>query len=174
MEAFGTCGGYLNLWNVRCDMDINFERLKYEVMGLLRSKNIMVLATSSDDRVTARSVSCVVLNCRIYFQTDKIFLKCEQIVRNPNVALCVDNIQIEGNARIKGHPFGEENKVFIEKFKKVHNGSFNTYSHMKNEVVVEIEPLLITLWKYRDGRPFRDFLDLTNRRAHREYYDNSK
>lgn len=155
-------------------MDIDFEKLKVEVMELLRSKNVAVLATSSSDRVTARSVSYVIINSRIYFQTDKTFLKYKQIIKNPNVALCIDNIQIEGNAKIKGHPFNEENRAFIEEFKKAHNGSFNTYSHMENEVVIEIEPVSVTLWKYEEGQPLRDFLDLQNKRARREYYDNSK
>lgn len=164
----------LELMNMRCAVDLNFERSKDEVMGLLKNNNVMVLATSSSDRVTARSVSCVVINSKIYFQTDKTFLKYEQIIKNPNAALCIDNIQIEGKAKIIGHPFNEENKTFIEEFKKVHNGSFIAYSHMENEVVIEIEPSLITIWKYEEGKPFRDFIDFTNKRAHREYYDNSK
>lgn len=155
-------------------MNIDFEKLKGEVMGLLRNKDIMVLATSSSDRVTARSVSYIVLNSSIYLQTDKTFLKCKQIIINPNVALCIDNIQIEGSAKIKGHPFDEENRAFVEEFRKVHNGSFNAYSHMENEVVIEIEPISITLWKYEEGKPLRDFLDLRDKRAYREYYDNSK
>lgn len=155
-------------------MNIDFEKLKGEVMGLLRNKDIMVLATSSNDRVTARSVSYIVLNSSIYFQTDKTFLKCKQIIINPNVALCIDNIQIEGSAKIKGHPFDEENRAFVEEFRKVHNGSFNAYSHMENEVVIEIEPISITLWKYEEGKPLRDFLDLRDKRAYREYYDNCK
>jgi uncharacterized pyridoxamine 5'-phosphate oxidase family protein len=155
-------------------VNTDFQKLKDEVIEMLRNKHIVVLATSSSNRVTARSVSCVVLNSKIYFQTDKTFLKCEQIIENPNVALCIDNIQIEGNAMIKGHPFDKENKAFIEEFKKVHNGSFNAYSHMENEVVVEIEPVSVTLWKYEEGKPLRDFLDLKNKKAHREYYNNSK
>ena len=155
-------------------MDIDFDKLKDEVMELLRSKKVAVLATSSCDKVTARSVSYIILNSRIYFQTDKTFLKCEQMIKNPNVALCIDNIQIEGSAKIKGHPFAEENRAFIEEFKKVHYGSFNAYSHMENEVVVEIEPISIILWKYEEGKPLRDFLVLRDKRAYREYYDNSK
>lgn len=159
---------------MRCVLNMNFEKLKDEAMELLSNKKVAVLATSSSDRVTARSVSYIVLNSRIYFQTDKTFLKYKQMIKNPNVALCIDNIQIEGSAKIKGHPFAEENRAFIEEFKKVHNGSFNAYSHMENEVVVEIEPISITLWEYEEGKPLRDFLDLQNRRAYREYYDNSK
>lgn len=78
-------------------------------MELLRSKKAAVLATSSSDRMTARSVSYIVLNSKIYFQTDKTFLKYKQIIKNPNAALCIDSVQIEGSAKIKEHPFDEEN-----------------------------------------------------------------
>ncbi|KYH28749.1 pyridoxamine 5'-phosphate oxidase [Clostridium tepidiprofundi DSM 19306] len=134
----------------------------------------MVLATSKNNRVTARSVSCILVNSKIYFQTDKTFLKYDQIKHNPNVALCVDNFQVEGYAKIKGHPFEEKNKNFIEVFRKEHEGSFNAYSHMRNEVVIEVEPKFITAWKYENGKPFREFLDFENGRAYRKYYDNSK
>jgi inorganic pyrophosphatase/uncharacterized pyridoxamine 5'-phosphate oxidase family protein len=160
--------------NCETRIELDFTQEKDEVFQLLKNKKIMCLATSADNRVTARSMSCIVINEKIYFQTDRIFLKYHQIIDNPHVALCVDNIQIEGLANIKGHPYSEENKDFIEKFKKEHNGSFLNYSHMENEIVVEVKPCLITLWKYIDGKPLRDFLDFVNEKASTECYNNSK
>jgi uncharacterized pyridoxamine 5'-phosphate oxidase family protein len=151
-------------------MDLVYSELRDEFFSLLGGKRFMVLATSAEDRVTARSMSCVIFDDKILFQTDKAFVKYEQMIKNPSVALCVDNIQIEGIARMKGHPLDESNSDFAEAFKKVHTASFDNYSQMKNEVVVEIDPLLVTVWKYEDGRPLRDFLDLKNKKACREYY----
>ncbi|WIF95468.1 pyridoxamine 5'-phosphate oxidase family protein [Caminicella sporogenes] len=159
--------------DIECE-EIKFDELKIEFEKLIKIKKYMVLATSKDNRVTARSVSCIVINSKIYFQTDKTFLKYKQIKSNPNVALCIDNFQVEGYAKIKGHPFEIENKNFIEVFKKVHNGSFNTYSHMENEVVIEVEPKFVTAWKYENGKAFKEILDFKNRKAYRKYYDNSK
>jgi uncharacterized pyridoxamine 5'-phosphate oxidase family protein len=133
----------------------------------------MVLATSYQDKVTARSMSCIIINRKIYCQTDKTFLKHNQMVKNPNVALCLDNIQIEGVAKIKQHPFAEENKGFIDIFKEKYKGSYENYSHMNNEVVVEIDPTFITLWTYENTQSFRDFLDIKQNKAYREIYDNS-
>ena len=121
-------------------MEVDFDSIQEEILNLLGENKIMVLATSCENRVTARNMSCVIIDKKIYFQRDKTFLKYQQILKNSNVALCVDNIQIEGTAKIKKHPFDEENKDFIGLFKKNYKGSFDNYSHMDNEVVVEIEP----------------------------------
>lgn len=147
-------------------MELNFSAFKREIFELLGDKKIMVLATSSDNRVTARNMSCVIIDDKIYFQTDKTFLKYEQMLNNPNVALCTDNIQIEGVAKIKKHLFDEENKAFEKNYKS----SYDNYSNLDNEIVVEVEPTLITLWKYEDGQPFREFLDISKKNAYREFY----
>ena len=152
-------------------MEVDFSEFKREIFQLLGDKKTMVLATSSDNRVTARNMSCVVIDKLIYFQTDKTFLKYQQILENPNIALCVDNIQIEGVAKIKKHPFDEENKKFLSTLEKSYKSSFDNYSKMKNEVVVKIVPTLITIWKYQDGQPFRDFLDISKKQAYREIYN---
>jgi len=152
-------------------MKIDFDLSEQEIFNSIGNGKIMVLATCSENRVTARNMSCVVIDKLIYFQTDKTFLKYQQILENPNIALCVDNIQIEGIAKIKKHPFDEENKKFLSTFEKSYKSSFDKYSKMKNEVVVEIVPTLITIWKYQDGQPFRDFLDISKKQAYRGIYN---
>ena len=65
----------------------------------------MVLATALAEKVTARMMSVVVLEEKLYFQTDITFRKYQQIRSNPHVALCADNIQIEGYCQErKGSP----------------------------------------------------------------------
>jgi len=93
------------------------------------------------------------------------------MIKNPNVVLCVDNLQIEGVSKIKQHPFAKENKEFIDIFKEKYKGSYENYSHMNNEVVVEIEPTSITLWRYENTQPFRDFLNIKQNKAFREIYN---
>ncbi len=152
-------------------MDIDFDLLENEIFNILGNKKVMVLATSYGDSVTARNMSCIILDKKIYFQTDTAFQKIKQIIGNPNVALCVDNIQIEGIAKIKKHPLDEESKEFINAFKEGYKGSYECYSHMKNEVVVEIEPTFITLWKYEGSQPYRDFLEIKSNKAYRVIYE---
>lgn len=71
----------------------------YEKLG---SHKKMVLSTSCKDKVTSRMMSIIVLNNMFYFQTDINSRKANQILSNSYVALCVDNIQIEGVCKNAG------------------------------------------------------------------------
>jgi uncharacterized pyridoxamine 5'-phosphate oxidase family protein len=129
----------------------------------------MILATSAQNRVTARPVSIINNGLLVLFQTDKDFIKYQQIKQNPNVALCIGNMQIEGTAKITCQPF--ENNFFIDNFKRLHQSAFQRYSHLKDNVIIEVQPKLITFWEYDENhKPFRDFLNITEQKAYREYY----
>ncbi len=149
---------------------LDYFQVEKEVIDFISRNSKMVLATCSENRVTARAVSIVNQGMKILFQTDTEFLKYRQIIENPNVALCSGNIQIEGQATITCHPF--ENPYFIENYKVIHKTAFEKYSHLKDNVIVQVEPSLITFWKYTevDRKPYRDFLDVKVQKAYREYY----
>lgn len=150
-------------------MDLDYEILKKEIVEIIERNKIMVLATSDNNRVTARSMSIINEGLKIYFQTDKKFLKYIQMENNSKVALCIDNIQIEGTVRINGHPSDNNNTRYRELYKMKHEGSYVKYSMIETEVVIEVIPLLITIWKYINNQPCRDFL-FVNEKAIREYY----
>jgi general stress protein 26 len=145
--------------------------LKEEIIAMLEREKHIVIATCSDGRVTARTMSHVNAGMDIFFQTDKRFLKIEQILKNPRVALCAGNLQIEGIAKLQGHPFDSENADFCSLYKQKHPHSFEMYAAMKDEIVIKVKPSLFTLWKYIDGKPCRDYLNLNENIAYREYYD---
>jgi uncharacterized pyridoxamine 5'-phosphate oxidase family protein len=150
--------------------EIDCGELEKEVVRLLKKTKHAVLATCAEERVTARTMSCVSDGLAIYCQTDSSYMKYKQIVENPNVALCAGNMQLEGTASILGHPLADENKRFAELFKEKHPGSFSTYSHLENEVVIGIEPKRVVLWKYDvNGGSYRDFLELADGRAYRQF-----
>lgn len=149
---------------------LNYREMKAEVLEALDQNIEMVLATCSGNRVTARTISIICQELVIWFQTDQTFLKAQQIIENPQVALAVGNLQIEGMARIVGHPLA--NDFFMKNYPKRHASAFQSYSHLPREVLVEVEPRVITVWKYDEHtRPFRDFLQLPQKLAYREYYD---
>lgn len=149
---------------------LDYSKVEKEVIDFITRNNKMVLATCSENRVTARTVSIINQGLKIYFQTDIEFLKYRQIKENSNVALCQGNVQIEGQAKITCHPF--ENPYFIENYQNRHKTAFEKYSHLKDNVIIEIEPNLITFWKYTeaDRKPYRDFLNVKEQKAYREYY----
>lgn len=112
-------------------------------------------------------MSCIFIGLRIAFQTSIASTKIRQIRENPRVALCMENMQIEGEATISGHPY--DIPWFREMYSRLHPGSFRAYSWLDEECVVEVEPKLISLWKYIEGRPCIDRLDIMKRKAFREY-----
>lgn len=150
-------------------MEIQYDVLQSEIANLLGDHKIMVLATAVGDCVTARSMSCIICGLDVLFQTDVNYVKSGQIRANPNVALCWNNLQIEGRAEITGNMKEERNRDFIEKFKTHYEGSYRAYSHLPTEIVIRVRPTKMTLWKYDEGKPYRDFLLVSEDRACREY-----
>ena len=82
----------------------------------------MVLSTSENDIVSSRMMSVILMDGTFYFQTDCTFRKYRQISSNRNVALCIDNIQIEGICEELGHR--PDNEDFCRQFVV---GRYTTY-----------------------------------------------
>ncbi len=150
---------------------LNYTDLENEVLDLMEHNRTMVFATGSSQRVTARMMSVIHVGLTVYFQTSRDSIKYAQLKENPHVALCAANIQVEGLATVGSHPMADESTFFADLYQKYHRGSFITYSRLPGNVVVGVEPTLITLWKYDDaGQPFRDYLNVEARTAFREMY----
>ena len=152
-------------------MEISYNELRQEIDDFLKKNKTLVLATSANDRVSARMIEFVNVGLKLMFETDKRSGKFKQIMKNPNVAICAKNVQIEGIATIGKHPKDSSNKEFIELYKKDHAYAYQLYSHLENSVVISIHPKLIALWKNIDGKPFQEFLYIDDNRAERIYYD---
>lgn len=118
----------------------------------------MVLSTSLNDRVSSRTMSVVLIKGLFYFQTDVTFSKYQQLKSNPNVALCIDNIQIEGMCIEIGHPL--KNDAFCEHFKECFKGSFDAYTALQNERLFAVKPIRIERWIYKDGIPYIESFDV--------------
>ena len=142
--------------------DFDFDKKTEELFDKLGESRIMVLATGDGQRISARSMSVVIYERKLYFQTDKTYLKYSQMMKNNNVALCVDNISFEGKCREIGSPL--DNKDFCRLYKKYFEGSFNAYTHLDNEVLFEVTPTLIKLWTYKDSLPYIETFDFSHRK----------
>ena len=121
----------------------------------------MVLSTALNDYVTSRMMSIINLNNKLYFQTDNTFRKYNQLKRNPHVALCIDNIQIEGLCNEVGTPI--ENEDFCNAYRDCFTNSFNRYTLLKNERLFAVTPTFIERWVYINGTPCVQIFDIENR-----------
>ena len=144
-----------------------FEVLKKECLDILDNNKHIVLATSYNDLVTARTISYVMINEKLYFQTLKTYEKVYQITHNNKVALCIDNLQIEGLAKIVGHPFDNKNNLFLELYKEKHNSAYQKYSSLADEVVIEVTINKISRWIYIDNVGHKEIINLITK----EYKD---
>ena len=137
-------------------MDIYTDKIKafYSDFGTGRK---MVLSTSENNRVSSRMMSVVLIDGEFYFQTDITMKKYHQICANDNVALCIDNIQIEGKCTEAGHPLN--NARFCEVFQECFRGSYDAYSSLENERLFIVKPLYIERWVYKDRIPYMESFD---------------
>ena len=71
-----------------------------------------ILATTKDNRVTARRMRLIPDGLTLYAYTDSRSNKIDQIKSNPNVAVVAGFIQIEGKATLHGHPLQPENREY--------------------------------------------------------------
>ena len=140
---------------------MSFFSEKYsDLMDQFGISKKMVLSTAENNIVSSRMMSVIQINGKLYFQTDKTFRKYRQIVQNPNVSLCIDNIQIEGRCKEIGRPL--ENNEFLQKFQRCFPDSYKRYSLLEKEVLFEVTPTYIERWVYIDSVPFIEIYDVSN------------
>ena len=128
----------------------------------------MVLSTSLQDHVTSRMMSVIQRKGIFYFQTDREMRKYEQLSGNPRVALCIENIQIEGLCREIGRPL--EEPEFCCLYEQCFPGSFLRYSALEKERLFAVTPLRVERWLYLGGIPFWEEMDVERRTYIRKEY----
>lgn len=153
--------GELTSHYLRKRESMSFFSEKYsDLMDQFGISKKMVLSTAENNIVSSRMMSVIQINGKLYFQTDKTFRKYRQIAQNPNVSLCIDNIQIEGRCKEIGRPL--ENNEFLQKFQRCFPDSYKRYSLLENEVLFEMTPTYIERWVYIDSVPFIEIYDVSN------------
>jgi general stress protein 26 len=150
--------------------ELDYQEKKEEIIRFLESEDnaIMVLATSCDDRVLARSVLIASNGLDIYFFTWGHSRKCIQIQKNPRVALCKDNVQIEGVAEILGGLLDESNKGYTDIIRNKHPGAIESWKDQPGMVIARVRPTSIITGESIDGEPYVEFLDPENETAYAE------
>ena len=116
----------------------------------------MVLSTSQKDHVTSRMVSIIQYEGLLYFQTDCTFRKYEQLIENHHIALCIDNIQIEGICKEIGHPL--DLTIFSDLYQKHFPNSFKRYTALKNERLFQVIQLISNAGFMKKGFHLKKFM----------------
>jgi hypothetical protein len=150
-------------------MVIDYQELEAEVFHLLVGSSIKVMVAGNDNKVTLQCLSCLLRHKKIYLQPKEDFINYGRTVYYPNVAMRVNNIQLEGVGHTGKYPQDKpENKeLYLSRGEGVQDVALSR----GEEVVIEVEPTFVSLWKYEDGHTLRDFLDLRKKEAYREIYD---
>jgi len=146
--------------------DIDFDKLKKEIIKQLDENNEIVLSTSLANRVTSRTVSYANDVLVIYFTSWEHNKKILQINANPKVALTLNRIQIEGKAKILGrvtdNDFEHIKIFFMKKYSKKY---IDTFFDKPEMVLVRITPSNIVKFCNINKRFHFQVLDLVNKNA---------
>lgn len=146
-------------------------KLMFEKLG---NYKIMALASSVNDYVMVRNVSCLFYDEKVYFKTDKNFRKTKQLEQNPNVALCWSGVQIEGVALNKGLVIEEKDRKFEKLYKEYLWGSYNKYSHEESEILIEVTPKFVEIWDTSEENfAYQIFIDFVKKEVEVKEYDKS-
>lgn len=146
----------------------NFNMRISEFFSDFGTSKKIVLSTSDKNIVSSRMMSVVQINREFYFQTDMKLRKYQQLKKNTHVALCIDNIQIEGLCKELGHPL--ENETFCNTFMECFKGAYDAYTSLTNERLFVIKPTYIERWIYKDGTPYIESFDINAKNYRFEKY----
>ena len=156
------------------DKNLTFEQAVSIMFDKLGVSKIMALASSVDDYVMVRNVSCLFYDEKIYFKTDKNFRKTQQLFKNPHVALCWSGVQVEGLAENKGLVVDEPGRLFEKLYKEHLWGSYNRYSHEDTEILIEVSPKFVEIWDTsEDNYAYQIFIDFDKQAVTVKQYDDT-
>lgn len=123
---------------------MQYEDCIKQIEKVLEDTIFAVLATSCGGVVHTRPMCLVNEGLKIFMQTDKTFRKVEEIQKNENVAINCGAYNFIGKAKILGSP--KDYGFFIEKFKSKHLKSYEQYTNLPNEVLIEIDLTECCVW----------------------------
>ena len=150
---------------------LDYEKLKKKLLSFLENieNSVMVLATSANDVVMARSVLICNEGLNIYFFTWKYSRKCTQIKHNYLVSLCKDKVEIEGTAKTLGLMTSNRNKEILNLLKQRFPDSIKIWENKPNMVIIKVKPIFVRIDGYFiDNDSFNEYIDIIKQIAYRE------
>lgn len=157
------------------DKNLSFEEAVQLMFEKLGTDKIMALASSVNDYVMVRNVSCLFYDGLVFFKTDKNFRKTQQLLQNPHVALCWSGVQIEGIAENRGLVVDEPERKFEKLYKQYLWGSYNKYSHEDTEILIAVHPKYVEVWDTsEDNYAYQIFIDFDKQSVEVKPYDRNE
>lgn len=155
----------MNKESLVLESELDFTEIIKELKTKFEEKRNITLATSLDNRVTARNVQYISDDLDIYFTSWEFNKKIIQIKGNSNVALNLHDIQIEGTAEIFNWPLNKELLKIEDKFAAKYKW-FSKISESREAVLVKITPKKIVKFKAIDGIFHLQNIDLENKKVY--------
>ncbi len=157
------------------DKNLSFAEAVQLMFEKLGTDKIMALASSVNDYVMVRNVSCLFYDGLVFFKTDKNFRKTQQLLQNPHVALCWSGVQIEGIAENRGLVVDEPERKFEKLYKQYLWGSYNKYSHEDTEILIAVHPKYVEVWDTsEDNYAYQIFIDFDKQSVEVKPYDKNE
>jgi len=162
-------------------IEVPYDEMKQKVVEYIERHPYIYLATSEDSNVTVRRMGFINDGLKIWMVTDEESRKYKQITSNPKIAIASGgDLQLEGIAKLKGHPMEEKNSDYIEVFKKKRPEMYKRVSRSGRNLqrpgtrLIEATPKRIALnffsieWdKEKDYRPYTLLLDTEYEKAYK-------
>jgi len=148
---------------------LDYTQLVSEIEGILQKAENIVFSTCADNRVTGRTMCHVNDGLDVMFGTGGDSLKVQQARQNNRVALVCGSLQMEAVAELWGAPskhagYNQLNDVKFPWMKSAYPLDPNVED---TGMLVICHPTKVSLYKYIDGQPHWDVLDVEKREAYR-------
>jgi general stress protein 26 len=150
---------------------IDYNQTKDKLLSFLECKenSVMILATSADNVVMARSILIINDGLDIYFFTWKHSRKYIQIKKNHMIALCKDKVEIEGTAEISGLMTDEKNRETLELLRKKQPEAIERWVNKPNMVIIKVKPVFACVDGYFiNDDAYIEYIDFKKRYAYKK------
>ena len=107
-----------------------------------------------------------------FIKTSNKFPPRNTISKNDRVAMCFNGVQVEGTAKNLGLVIDEPGRIFEKKYKEFLWQSYNAYSHVDTEILIEVTPKFVEIWdEDKDRNAFQLFIDFDKETVEYKPYD---
>lgn len=147
--------------------ELDFNEFKTQIINTFNENRHIVLATSANNRVSNRTVSFANDDLVIYIISWDHNLKINQIKENPHVALCLNNIQIEGRAELIKRPIDDKSNEIQNIYRKKFSERYvNTFFKIPELITIKIVPTRIVKFENLHNRFFLQHMNFKNESVH--------